>query len=346
MIIRRVAQLLSALFADRDGRFDGKRFRPKLDHLEDRLAPATFHVTTRLDVVDPNDRVLSLREAITRANETPGADLINLKAGVYRISIAGANEDNNATGDFDITDTLTICGVGRSLTIIDGNQLDRVFEVIGSSSNTTRLVLKNLTVRGGSILDNGGGIRPYGGGIRAYNANLVLHNVNVTGNQADIGGGIIADSVTLINSIVRENKAYWSGGGIEANTVTLTNSIVWGNVATYDGGGIRADVMLKLENSTVSRNMSVLGSGGGIQATTATLINSTVRANLADGFGGGIHSGSGPVTLITSTVSGNLANDKGGGISAGSVTVRSSTINGNSAGGNAGGISAYEFNPH
>src|SRR5262245_27270912 len=43
------------------------RFRPTLDALEDRWLPSTLSVTTALDVVDPNDGVVSLREAISDA---------------------------------------------------------------------------------------------------------------------------------------------------------------------------------------------------------------------------------------------------------------------------------------
>ena len=53
-----------------------RTFRPLPEGLEDRSMPATFAVTTTLDVVDPADGKLSLREAITRANNHTGADTI------------------------------------------------------------------------------------------------------------------------------------------------------------------------------------------------------------------------------------------------------------------------------
>ena len=66
------------------------QFRPRLEQLEDRSVPATFNVTTTLDVVDPADGKLSLREAITAANSRAGADIIVLPAGVFKIALAGA----------------------------------------------------------------------------------------------------------------------------------------------------------------------------------------------------------------------------------------------------------------
>jgi CSLREA domain-containing protein len=51
-------------------------FRLRVESLEDRAAPATFTVNTTLDEVVASDGKLSLREAITRANTTTGADEI------------------------------------------------------------------------------------------------------------------------------------------------------------------------------------------------------------------------------------------------------------------------------
>src|SRR4051794_14761330 len=82
-------------------------FRPALQSLEDRLVPATIVVTTLADVVNNADHVVSLREAINQANATPGPDTIRLQAGVYKISLAGA-DDTNVAGDFDITQSLTV----------------------------------------------------------------------------------------------------------------------------------------------------------------------------------------------------------------------------------------------
>ena len=90
-------------------------FRPRLESLEDRSVPATFNVTTTLDVIDPADGKRSLREAITAANNLAGADVIVLPAGVYKLALAGAGDDANATGDFDVSGTVTIRGVGASL---------------------------------------------------------------------------------------------------------------------------------------------------------------------------------------------------------------------------------------
>src|SRR5262245_50088938 len=104
-------------------------FRLRVESLEDRTAPATFMVNTTQDEVVAGDGKLSLREAITRANDLAGADEIILPAGVFKLAIPGTSEDGNTTGDLDVTDAVTIRGAGRNLTFIDGQQLDRVFEL-------------------------------------------------------------------------------------------------------------------------------------------------------------------------------------------------------------------------
>src|SRR5207244_11489160 len=103
----------------------------RLECLEDRTVPSTFLVTTTLDELTPGDGKLSLREAISAANNHAGPDTIILPPGAYRIAIDGAGENGNLSGDFDVTDDLTIRGPGPRLAVIDAQQKDRLFELIG-----------------------------------------------------------------------------------------------------------------------------------------------------------------------------------------------------------------------
>ena len=73
---------------------------------------------------------ISLRSAIQAADAKPNADTIILPQARSTLTIAGAGEDNAATGDLDIRGNLTIKGQGPASTIIDGNNLDRVFQVL------------------------------------------------------------------------------------------------------------------------------------------------------------------------------------------------------------------------
>jgi hypothetical protein len=90
--------------------------RLRLDPLEDRLVPATFVVNTALDEATPGDRRLSLREAVSAANASPGPDAILLPAGVFKITLPG-EDSTNAAGDFDITGDTLIRGAGAGATV-------------------------------------------------------------------------------------------------------------------------------------------------------------------------------------------------------------------------------------
>ena len=73
---------------------------------------------------------ISLRSAIQAANARGGSSTIILASGTFALTILGANEDNGATGDRDIKSNLTIKGKSSAKTIIDGNDNDRVSQVL------------------------------------------------------------------------------------------------------------------------------------------------------------------------------------------------------------------------
>ncbi len=348
------------------GRRPKRSCRPSLEELEGRNVPATFVVTTGLDVVNPNDGRLSLREAISRADHHAGADTVVLPAGVFRISMAGS-DDANAAGDFDVTDSVTIRGAGAGRTILDGQRLDRVLDVLGTAPHSVKVTLEGLSVADGQADD--------GGGVRVGNADLMVRDCAITGNRATGDGGGVSNAglpgtgnvtvvrsvvsrnaanfggglwvrgnsqdrgslLTVIGSTVRLNTATTDGGGIRAATVNLTGSTVAGNTVTVDdGGGISATVAAHLTNCTVSGNHSGFN-GGGLDAQSATVINSTFSGNSSTEFGGGINANS--LTATGSTVTGNHA-ATGGGIAAGVATVMNSTVSGNTGSDAGGGVFA------
>jgi predicted outer membrane repeat protein len=306
--------------------------------------PATFTVTTGLDVVNPADGKLSLREAITRANDRPGTDTIVLPAGTYRIALAGA-DDSNAAGDFDVTDSTLFRGAGAGVTVVDGRRLDRVFDVLGPSLGSTQVTFQGLTVRNG-LAEIGGG-----GGIRVGNADLTVRDSVITGNRANQSGGGISNvtqpgtgNITVVRSFVTRNATENDGGGIyvesdaqgRGSVLDVRGSTIRQNIAN-DGGGIRAGT-LNMTGSLVAGNLAG-NSGGGIRANTATLAGSTVAGNSADNAGGGIRAVA--VTLTNSTVRGNHGIDSGGGIAADVATLTASTVRGNAVrGGDGGGVFA------
>jgi CSLREA domain-containing protein len=319
-------------------RFGLRASRLQLEHLEDRSVPSTFTVNTTLDDLTPANGKLSLREAITKANDNAGADVIVLPVGVFRITQTGAGEDANTTGDFDITSAVTIQGAGAGLTIINGQQLDRVFDVFGSGPSSIKVIFQGATVRNGVVTGPGGG-------ISVVNADLVVRDCAITDNRASGPGGGISNNdlpgtgnVKLLRSTVARNLTGATGGGgtvIGGSTLTVADSTVRRNSAALGGGGIDASTA-RLTNSTVSGN-SAGGSGGGIDASTATLTNSIVSGNTAATDGGGIFL-FGTATLTDCTVSGNsVGTGDGGGIQADTATLTGCTVSGNSAASGSGG---------
>ena len=142
------------------------RFRPLGEALETRRVLSTFKVNTLLDTVAVNLKTgkdasghISLRSAIEAANSRPNSDTILLPNGTIKLTIAGANEDSAATGDLDIKGNLTIKGKGASSTIVDGNSLDRVFQVLSG-----RVQISGLTIQHGQA-EEGGGLLNSGGQV-------------------------------------------------------------------------------------------------------------------------------------------------------------------------------------
>ncbi|HEX9922964.1 MAG TPA: CSLREA domain-containing protein, partial [Anaerolineae bacterium] len=143
---------------------------------------ATITVNTTDDEFN-TDGDCSLREAIIAANTDAvvdncpagsGADIIDLPAGTYVLTIGG-NEDAALAGDLDLTADVTITGAGQTTTIINGNSLDPVFEIAANRN----VQISDITVIGGDgSLDEGGGLTINGGGI------LNLINSTISGNSA------------------------------------------------------------------------------------------------------------------------------------------------------------------
>ncbi|TWU24578.1 choice-of-anchor Q domain-containing protein [Bythopirellula polymerisocia] len=300
---------------------------------------------------------LSLREAIGIANVSPGPDSISFAAALNGGTIL------LELGELEITEALTITGLGASLLTIDAQQMSRIFNITATTGDFT---FEGLTLTGGRTIGdnvligddstfNGGAIRSRTTGNLSINESAITGN-STAGNYA-FGGGIDAYDVSLTNSTVTGNStagAYAFGGGISAANLILTNSIVSDNSTAGEyafGGGVYA-YTVTLSDSTVTDNstMENVGLGGGIFAfTNVMLTNSTVSGNSTAGessSGGGIFAYN-DVVLIDSTVSGNStsgANAYGGGLVANNVELRNSTVSGNStSGANAygGGVVAF-----
>lgn len=232
----------------------------------------------------------SLREAIVAANSDPDPDTITLPAGTYTLSIPqDISPDDGLNGDLDVFSVLTITGAGAQATIIDGGDVDRLFDHLGTS-----LTISGITLRNGrtAALNGGGAIFASG--------NVTLEQVAVTGSEATNGRG--------------------GGIAVEGSTLTIRESALTSNATSGSSGNggalsVSSNASASLTNVTISGN-AANGDGGGISNqsnATTSLINVTVNGNTADaddapspGGGGGVAQSSGTLSLLNTIVAGNV----------------------------------------
>ncbi|MEM7057623.1 MAG: tail fiber protein [Pseudomonadota bacterium] len=337
-------------------------------------------VTTTSDVVEENDGVLSLREAITFANSNPGADTITFAAGMGE-AFENGGLIRLTQGELEITETVTINGAGNVTITGDANDddvtetgtditdisasgpalLDDNSRIFANDDFVNSVTLNGLTLTGGFNTVAGGR-----GGAVYSDGELTITDSTFAGNGGagvyTIGGAIAGNRVVNLDNVtVRDSAVYGGfGGGVFSQTLNVSNSTITSNTA-FSGGGLAANE-LTLVNSEVSGNLAdssagvygIPGGGGILVGYDALIVNSTIadNATIGDyGFGGGISNfgfAAANLTLINSTVSGNStsgANAAGGGIAtAGNATITNSTITGNSTAGASalgGGILHY-----
>jgi CSLREA domain-containing protein len=226
-----------------------------------------FTVNSTADAVDaaPGDGVCAnasnsctLRAAIQESNALADKDVIVLGAGIYTLTLAGVGEDDAASGDLDILDDVAIYGAGPSETILDGNDLDRVFDC-GPNGIETKAEIAGVRVTGGYAFS--------GGGILSE-CDLELREVALVGNIAAAGGGLhVSDYfgtspvTSLLRSEVSGNEAS-SGGGIyvsDENPLDVFFCVFEDNMADTFGGAIDAFYgTVTVEGSLFSWNGSVI----------------------------------------------------------------------------------------
>lgn len=311
-------------------------------------AGATLIVNSVADVVDanPGDGVCAtvagactLRAAIMEANALPGAEKIELPAGVFTLSLAGADEDQAATGDLDVLGSVEISGAGSRVTVIDGGGLDRVFQIHAEADATIESVsIQNGRVAG--ISGNGGGLENRG--------DLVLSDVVVVDNVAEqMGGGIYTrGTLTLVDFRIFGNVAK-EGGGIanfDRDAVLSGEGLIEGNSALREGGGVYNYGRLDIQNTVITANETTLDpyqiyQGGGVYNEGWLTIEGGLISDNASPRGGGIASNHALSTLLDKTVlRGNVAALHGGAVLVdGSATLHGVIIEENRAG-TGGGV--------
>ncbi len=292
----------------------------------------------------------SLRHAIQAANASGQDCLITLAKGTYTITIKNTNghENDAAQGDLDIADsghTVTIQGQGAASSIVNGNKIDRVFDVLSGAD----AVFQNLTIEGGIAQDDGtsgalpgttaalgGGILVQGTGQASLEGVTLKGNLALGGNGAP-GGSFLGSRGSSAGSGGAGQPA--AGGGLysSSGSIDLSSSAVSGNAAsggtggnggnsggppcllggsggpggTGAGGGLYLSESTKLSASTVSGNSATGGAGGNGGFNCASF--KRAGGGAGDGNGGGLFVRGGTLTLSASTVSGNSVTGGNGG---------------------------------
>jgi CSLREA domain-containing protein len=275
----------------------------------------------------------SLRDAVSQANANAGVDTITLGSGTYSLTLGPGESGfsvDNSVGDLDVTDALTITGLGPNQTYIDASGLitDRVLQIESTASS---VVISGVTLIGG----------------------------NITGSSND-GGAISAEGVdattwldlTIINTVIRDNHSTDDGGGVRCYRCNLSmqGGGIFNNTADDSGGGlqVRQGTATLIGVEVISNTANGTNTGGGgvwIETASVTLTNCTIAYNQANGgYAGGIYVvGSDRVTINGGQVSSNTTTVEGGGllIEDSSVTLNGAEIVSNAADTNGGGFAQY-----
>jgi len=312
-------------------------------------------VTTAADVVDANDGVTSLREAIEAVNESapvteqtfpdlfipddpslegdffgtpldvdPVISLITFDASLSQETITLDSDlpeliaSATIAGDLDGDGTpdITVNGNGNSVLNVSGN--GNVFVVDGITIND------GFSTTGGAALN-------VGSDVTVTVRDSRFENNTTSGSDTLSRGGAIQlgenSTLTVEGSSILGNEAVFGGGIALANspnsffnsaTINVIDSNVSGNSADVDGGAVAA--------------YSSFGS-------QVNVSNSLISSNTAGGNAGGI--GAASINLTDNAiVDGNQAGGDGGGLNGAFVRLENSVVSGNSAV-NGGGINTY-----
>ncbi|MEM8503084.1 MAG: choice-of-anchor Q domain-containing protein [Cyanobacteria bacterium P01_D01_bin.1] len=226
---------------------------------------------------------------------TNRSDSFEINAGVTIYGGFDGTEDSLSDRDWQTNRTILSGDIG-----VADDESDNSYQVVFSDTNETA-ELNGMIIQGGNTEGSNGS--DDGGGI--YNKqSLTIKNTIVRDNRSiDDGGGIRNDGeLLIINSAIADNSAAGantsnsaintSGGGGLINTInataTILNTTFSGNQA-LNGGAIRNDGELSLINTTVSGNTGEQ-SAGGILNTIDILTRNAAS-----------------ITLINSTVAQNSA---------------------------------------
>jgi hypothetical protein len=309
-------------------------FVPEVEHLEIRVVPTDYAVTTLS--ATPIAGQTTFAQAITRFRDDNNRNLVN------RIIF---NADLNGTINLtealpEINKNVQIIGNGR-VTIARGANAAQAFSLLRVQAGARDVKITKLNFRGGQA-----GVDGRGGGIRATLVDsLTISNCNFEGCTADgrggRGGAIEATEVHFVSifncqfglngaGIANDPNPGGFGGAISVDgdnatsALQITRSRFVTNTASSGGAVSSAVGTLTITSSTFSDNRALNGDGGAVLTQNNVLPNSAllIDASVFDqnrapnGRGGAIANGVNQRTAATGlvrdcTLSRNTANAAG-----------------------------------
>jgi hypothetical protein len=239
------------------------------------FVPADIPAPTSLVVTSLDDTTANgtLRWAITQANATAG--------GIYDTITFGVDGTITLSSALpQITQNVTITGNGRTQTIIDGNNLYRIFNVPSGRS----LTVSNMTLKQGQNV--------YGGLIYNSQGTVIATNLRFT---AMTGGSAVwnnaAGSRAVYTNCTFDYLSIGIGGdhgstpqlpaGVttwadQADSVFQNRTYVDNCVFSNNGSGINTQRFTKVQNSTFTNNSYAVNIQG---LNRGQVLNSTFEGN-------------------------------------------------------------------
>lgn len=323
-----------------------------------RASANTYTVTTYDDGVPAacTPTLCTLRSAVAAANAHPGFDRIVLQPTRYDVRLADSpdgeggfvDEDENLSGDLDLSDSVWIVGAGRDVSVLRGFGYSRLIEVLPGVT----ALLSDLTIEYGRSYTSGGGLQNrgrallmhvalngntaasqfehnYGGGIDNLGW-LELLASTVTGNSASSGesgagqgGGIYnSGNLTIIGSLIADNRSSddnETGGGsglYNIGQADIADTVWTGNSlpaqSPLDGSALlnAAPGLMHVSNSTISGNFggAETGDDRGAAVGNASGASLTLDYVTIAGNAGGGLGNAGEARVIASIIAGNTNN--------------------------------------
>ena len=214
------------------------------------------------------------------ADSGPGtlrAELASAVDGEFIDATGASGTITLATGQLNVSNSVTILGPGPGALTVSGNGTSPVFNITGAN-----VAISGLTIANGQSAENGAGINAAG----SPGSSLTVNNCVITNNSTTLDGGGIYSSLgvilTVTNCTISGNSApNSSGGGIfddQGGTLTVVDSTLANNSAAYGGAIYNHLSKLTINTSTVSSNSAaecIANDGAWTDVGTSLTINAS-----------------------------------------------------------------------